>query len=441
MQYFLRELIYRTVVFCLRMCQPEFFRRVRLEGQPLDDPHQHLLVVANHPYGIQDAFLISLAYTRPFYFVATAMNFQRREGDRIKPRHLRGWFLRQCKVLPIVRNRSEGHMSENFQTFQTAAAQIAGGHALGIFAEGDSRGNQWGLLKLKSGAAQIALQVADLLRGRGSRLQVQVVGLTYTNWEQPFKSSVTLRFAAPFAVEPVDMDDRVALRSARKEITGRLTALMQAHTVQIPPEHRQLVGKIAQFYAVNRPSDYERLKLVAQHVEQLAERFQDERPELEQALDEYLQLADELQVYPGEERVRRHPLLLLAAALPAYAGYALHLPILLGTRWLVPREGTALHSLGDKRVTCAIVLTFVWYALLAAAAGWLCVWRWGPGGVSITIAIMLAVAACGLIASRTLRHVNLLLRSSLPSRRRFKRYRELSAKLHRRLEQYRASLA
>jgi len=48
------------------MAQPEYFRRIRIFGKPLNDPGEHLMVVANHPYGIQDAFLVSLAYTRSF---------------------------------------------------------------------------------------------------------------------------------------------------------------------------------------------------------------------------------------------------------------------------------------------------------------------------------------------------------------------------------------
>ena len=143
----------------------------------------------------------------------------RRDGEVIKRRPIRSWLLTQCKVLPIVRDRSEGHLSQNVKTFAAAAGHIAGGHALGIFAEGDSRGNQWALLKLKAGAAQIALQVADLLREHQSRLKIQVVGLTYTNWEKPFKSSVTLRFAEPITVEPVDMSRRSAVRAARKAMT------------------------------------------------------------------------------------------------------------------------------------------------------------------------------------------------------------------------------
>lgn len=432
-----KDLIYRTVILCLRLSQPEFFRRIQIEGVPLDDPQQHLLVVANHPYGIQDAFLISYAYTRPFFFVATALNFQQRRGNTIRKRRLRGWFLKQCKVLPIVRDRSEGHMSDNLKTIELAAQHIASGHALGIFAEGDSRGNQWGLLKLKSGAAQIALQVADLLKQFDKRLKIQVVGLTYTNWEQPFKSSVTLRFAQPFVVDPVNMDDRPAVRSGRRMITARLTELMEETTVQIAEPYRALAGKIARFYTVHQRSDFERLKAVGQHVERLAQRFAGDRPELEQKLDEYLQLADELKIYPGEERRRRSARKLLLAALPAYVGWLLHTPILWATRALVPRQTTPLHSLGDKRLMGGIALTLVWYSLIFAGCLLMCLPSYGLRAFPLALAVIVVIASCGLIANHTFRHVNFLLRSSLPSRRRFRRYRQLGAELFQKLEGYR----
>ena len=66
----------------------------RASGQwpPALERNSPLIVVANHPYGIQDAFLIPVAYSRPFYFVATALNFQRRVGNTIKRRWFRGWL-------------------------------------------------------------------------------------------------------------------------------------------------------------------------------------------------------------------------------------------------------------------------------------------------------------------------------------------------------------
>ena len=280
--------IYRTVYFCLRIAQPEYFRRIIIDGTPLDDQDTHLMVVANHPYGIQDAFLVSLCYTRPFYFVATAMNFQTREGDEIKPRRFRGWLLSKCHVLPIVRDRSEGHLAQNARTFAAAAERIATGNALGIFAEGDSRGNQWRLLKLKAGAAQIALQVADLLQEGTERLQLQVVGLTYTNWDRPFKSTVTLRLAEPFAVDPVDLRDKSAVRQARKEITDQLTDCMQGLTVHIPEEHQSLAGKIAQFYCVDQRNDFARLQEVGERVAQVSQPGSAQSNALERDLDEYL---------------------------------------------------------------------------------------------------------------------------------------------------------
>ncbi len=429
--------VYHLVMFLLRATQPEYFRRILIDGRPCDETNRHLMVVANHPYGIQDAFLLAFAYERPFYFVATAMNFQTRQGDRIKKRRLRGWLLRQCHVLPIVRTRSEGHMSDNLATFDAAARHIADGDALGIFAEGDSRGNQWNLLKLKVGAAEIALRVAETLRQRNQSVSVQVVGLTYTNWAEPFKSTVTLKFAEPFSVLPVDPTDRAAVRASRREITGRMTESMRQLTVQIPAEYSELSGKIARLYAPDFPNDYERLKGVAEQVARLADRVGERREEVERLLDEYFALADQLKIYPGEERRRRNAALLLLAAIPAYIGFVIHWPILWGTRRLVPSDTTLLHALGSKRVTCAIGLMIGFYVTLGTTAMVAGVWRLGPWGVPLALAVVAAVGACGLVASRSLRHVNLLIFRSLPMGSRFRRYIALGRQLYERLEEYR----
>ena len=429
--------IYPIVSFCLRSAQPVYFRRIVVDGAPCDDPREHLLVVANHPYGIQDAFLITVAYSRPFYFVATALNFQRRVGDVIKRRWFRGWFLTQCQVLPLVRDRKEGHMSDNIKTIQSAAGHIADGHALGIFAEGDSRGNQWKLLKLKSGAAQIALEVAERIKERDRCLKIQIVGITYTNWDEPFKSTVTLKCAEPFRVEPVEMTDKRAVKTARKELTAQMTSLMQQVTVSISDKDQRLVGKIGRFYCPDNRNDYERLTMVKNKVAELLPQHADERADLEDKLDEYLALSDELKVYPGEERVNRNPWLLLAAAIPAYLGFWLHWPIMQATRAMVPRETTVLHALGSLRVTWAIGFTLLWYAAVGVIVTILTAGRLGLAAVSLALMVLVTMGLCGLLASRFFRHVNLLRRSLLPSRRRFRRYRELGQQLYEQLEGYR----
>jgi 1-acyl-sn-glycerol-3-phosphate acyltransferase len=433
---FTSEVISRSADFCLRLAQAEYFRRIIVVGTPQDDPQQYLLVVANHPYGIQDAFLLKVAYTRPFFFVATAMNFQTRVGDEIKKRPFRGWFLRQCKVLPIVRSRAEGHMSDNVKTFEQAARHIANGHALGIFAEGDSRGNQWNLLKLKAGAAQIALQVAEILHRQHDRLNIQVAGLTYTNWDQPFKSSVTLNFATPFAVEPVDLQDRTAVRTARKNITSRLSDIMRAVTVQIPEEHHGLAGKVAEFYSTEDVNDFDRLRQVGLDVEEAMEHDPQQCKDLERQLDQYLQLANELHVYPGEERSASNPVSGLLLAVPTYIGYMLHLPIIWATRLAIPREKTKLHALGSKRVSWGIVFSLLWYVIVTALALTVTVKSYGRQAVPWVCLAIFTMACCGVLASRKLRQVNLTLRRVAGSAR-FKRYVHLGEQLTRRLSSIR----
>jgi hypothetical protein len=234
------------------------------------------------------------------------------------------------------------------------------------------------------------------------------------------------------------MTDKAAVRAARREITGKMTELMGELTVRIEDEHQGLVGKIGQFYMANNRDDYVRLKTIGQKLEQLAKEHADERRELERMLDEYLGLADELKIYPGEERSTGHPLLLLLAAIPVYVGYVIHWPILWATRKLVPFKTTVRHALGSKQVSWGIMLTLALYAVVGAVAvGW-GVYRFGPIGISYALGAMLVMAICGLASSRFFRHVNMLFRSILPSRRRFRRYRELGDVLYKQLEQYRS---
>jgi hypothetical protein len=252
----------------------------------------------------------------------------------------------------------------------------------------------------------------------------------------PFKSSVTLRFAEPFGIAPVDAADRNAARLARKEITDRITELMQRLTVHVPDEHHDLVGKIARFYHVAHRNDYERIAAVTRKVEDLSATHAAERHELETMLDEYFALADELKIYPGEERAERSTLLLLFALIPAYVGYALHWPILWATRRAVRRATTPLHALGSNQVMSGIAFTLIWYALVGTLFVALGVWKAGWSGIPPALGALILMAACGITASRAFRHVNMLVRGLLPSRR-FRRYRVLGDALYTRLEEYR----
>jgi hypothetical protein len=129
--------------------------------------------------------------------------------------------------------------------------------------------------------------------------------------------------------------------------------------------------------------------------------------------------------------------LLWLAAIPAYLGYAIHWPVLWATEKAVPRETTPLHSLGSKRLGRAIGFTLALYALLAGGSLIAGIWMFGFWGIPLALGVVSVVGFCGLAASRYFRSVNLLLRSALPSRRRFRRYRQLGDELFQRLEDYR----
>ena len=89
---------------------------------------------------------------------------------------------------------------------------------------------------------------------------------------------------------------------------------------------------------------------------------------------------------------------------------------------MVPRETTVLHALGSLRVTWAIAFTLMWYAVVGVLVAMATFSRLGQATISMVLLVLVAMGLCGIVASRCFRHVNLLRRSLLPSRRRFRRY-------------------
>jgi hypothetical protein len=189
---------------------------------------------------------------------------------------------------------------------------------------------------------------------------------------------------------------------------------------------------VAEFHSSQYINDFERLRQVGQEIEEAMEHDPEQCAELEGQLDEYLQLANELHLYPGEERVASHPINGILLAVPAYIGYVLHLPIIWATRFVVPRKKTKLHALGSKRVSWGILFTILWYVIIAAMALYARS-NWFKESSLLWVGLgIFAMACCGALASRKLRHVNLAIRRIAGSSR-FKRYVEQGEQLVKRL--------
>jgi 1-acyl-sn-glycerol-3-phosphate acyltransferase len=215
-----------------------YFRRIerfRVERIPDRGP---VLLVANHPGSLIDAFLVGTSLGRPVHFVASVVLFRLRPVARL---------LSRCGVIPVNRKRDDpSKMATVMQTFEACYAVLETGGAVGIFPEGltydDDR-----LKPVKTGAARMAL---ELEHRHGARLGLRIVpiGLTYSAKER-YRSDVLVHVGEPLAAAPFlaryDEQPKRCVRELTEEIERRLRALI----LDLPSlEHERIVRAVKRLY-------------------------------------------------------------------------------------------------------------------------------------------------------------------------------------------------
>jgi 1-acyl-sn-glycerol-3-phosphate acyltransferase len=197
-----------------------------------------VLIVANHPGSITDAFLIGVTIPRPVAFVATVNLFRSRPV---------AWLLSRCGVIPINRKQDDPtKMASVAQTFEHCFAVLEAGGAVGLFPEGVSYDDAR-LKAVKTGAARLAV---GLEAKHGGRLGLQLVpvGLTYSAKER-FRSRVLINVGEPFAaagfLDGYDADPRACVRALSQDIERRIRALI----VDTPTlEHDRILAAVRRLY-------------------------------------------------------------------------------------------------------------------------------------------------------------------------------------------------
>lgn len=207
-------MVRRICSVTLRLALRIFFRRIEIFGAghiPISAP---VIFVLNHPNGLVDPLFLLCFSPRPVSFLAKAPLF------RIP---LVGFFVRAFESIPVHRRQDPGSdVAQNRETFARARDLLTRGGILALFPEGASHSAPK-LLRLKTGAARIALGVAK------DELWIVPASLYYT-WKTRFRSSALLSFGEAFSVAPAPLDDSgepapAAVRELTRQIESRLSDL------------------------------------------------------------------------------------------------------------------------------------------------------------------------------------------------------------------------
>jgi 1-acyl-sn-glycerol-3-phosphate acyltransferase len=175
-----------------------------------------VLLVANHPSGLIDPLVVTVAARRPVRWLSKST---------LVFHPWLGWLFRAAGCIPVYRRQDDPtQMERNAEAFKAAVAALRDGSVVAMFPEGISHHSP-GLAPMKTGAARLALAAAAEL---GAALPIVPVGVIY-------RDAPTFRSAAGVVVgDAIRWDDLAGRdpddRAAAQELTQRVGAGLESVT-------------------------------------------------------------------------------------------------------------------------------------------------------------------------------------------------------------------
>lgn len=172
-------MLYRFIKILIKIGMRLYYSEIRVKNPEFLDHNGPMIIIANHPNTLVDAWLIGNICKQPIYFMAKGTFFNNR---------LKMWFLRTLNLVPINRaTESKTKGVSNQATFEECYKLLEQGKTLVIYPEGNSFLERQ-LRELKSGTARIALEAEKRNLGK-LNLKVVPMGLIYLQAEK-FRSSI-----------------------------------------------------------------------------------------------------------------------------------------------------------------------------------------------------------------------------------------------------------
>jgi len=365
-------MVLRLIITVIRIVTNTFFRRIDVVGVENIPADGAVIFAGNHPNALMDGWLLLARCGRwPLHFVANAKLWK---YSMLVP------MLNATGAIPVFRHEEHKGKVDNEDAFEKLYQVLESGHCMGIFPEGVSH-TESKLIKLKTGAARIALAVTD--RGKAP-VTVIPCGLNYIHRHR-FRSQVLIEFGPP-----IDIDEQLLLeyrqdeKKAVKKLTRHLTDALAAVTVNAPDWRTlRFIQTARRLYkpasVVLSPADY--VELNRRFMQQYLE-FRDD-PDLQALQAEIENYQAHLDMLGLKDHQLRQPVSLgkafgkiivraitMLALLPlAVPGALLHLPI----GWIAAAVGEKfsyeMDDVATLKVLATILLLPVMYIGIATFVG------------------------------------------------------------------------
>ncbi len=228
-------MLYRILKLVVGLGIRLYYREVHVKGRkniPTDAP---IILIANHPNTLMDAWMIGHVCPRPIHFMAKGTLFK----GKLKMK-----LLRSLNMIPINRI-GEGRTSgvSNQDSFNACYEILEEGKTLVIFPEGTSFQERH-LRELKSGTARIALEAENRNDGKLG-IQVVPIGLNYSQAEK-FRSRVLVEIGEPLSAQDFLKDYQTNSSNGARKMTEQFRIRLEGLLVNSnTKEEQELIDRIA----------------------------------------------------------------------------------------------------------------------------------------------------------------------------------------------------
>ncbi|WP_417266459.1 1-acyl-sn-glycerol-3-phosphate acyltransferase [Brumimicrobium sp.] len=213
-------MLYRILKFIIGVGIRLYYSEIKVNNkQYLAAGKKPMIIIANHPNTLMDAWVIGMVCNQPIYYMAKATLFDSKFKLKL---------LTSLNMIPINR-KGEGVTKgvDNQHSLSACYKVLSEGKTLVIFPEGTSYKERV-LRELKTGTARIALETEKMNKGQLD-LQVVAVGINYSQPER-FRSNIYIDVDQPRTVmdhyEQYLTEPKTAVYSLTDQFRSRLEKVL-----------------------------------------------------------------------------------------------------------------------------------------------------------------------------------------------------------------------
>ena len=209
-------MLYRLLKLFIGIGMRLYYREIRVKNNAYLKHDGPMIIIANHPNTLIDAWLIGHFCSQPIHYLAKGTFFNT---------PFKRWILGSLNMIPINR-QVDGNTSgvSNQDSFEACYEVLEQGKTLVIFPEGNSV-MELQLRELKSGTARIALEAEARSKGK-LNLKIVPVGLFYSQAHR-FRRSIFMQVGKGMNVSSFLPEYLENSSQASKKLTTRFRTLLE----------------------------------------------------------------------------------------------------------------------------------------------------------------------------------------------------------------------